>query len=294
MPALFPICRGERILCAIYHGSNYELWRSAILTISQAGIGTYIDNQISNSLAGNMLTSVSTSIKETIDQMFGTTFARHLVAGYRFLMKFYAPGDKIYIFGFSRGAYTARVLAGMINKIGLLSRGNEEMVQFAWYKFSDFQRSQEAGDSQEFKDMEKFKETFCREEVTVYFLGLFDCVNSVAQFEVPLFKKRIRWAPLPPAMHIRHAVSINERRVKFKPALFLTDPRRQVDAHIKEVWFAGNHGDIGGGWPSDRNNFQLSDMALKWMVEELQALPEKVSLTYQPPSTFSDLILMIL
>jgi uncharacterized protein (DUF2235 family) len=95
-------------------------------------------------------------------------------------------------------------------------------------------------------------------------------------------------------MHIRHAVSINERRVKFKPALFLTDPRRQVDAYIKEVWFAGNHGDIGGGWPSDRNNFQLSDMALKWMVEELQALPEKVSLTYQPPSTFSDLILMIL
>ena len=146
--------------------------------------------------------------------------------------------------------------------------------------------------------MQKFKETFCREKVTVHFLGLFDCVNSVAQFEIPLFKKRMRWAPLPPAVHIRHAVSINERRVKFKPALFLRDPRREGDAHIKEVWFAGNHGDIGGGWPSGGKNvsehFQLSDMALKWMVEEVQALPDKVSLTYQPPLTFSDLILMII
>jgi len=64
--------------------------------------------------------------------MLGTSFGAHVMGGYKFLMRYYMPGDDIYMFGFSRGAYTARFLAEMLDHIGLLSAGNEEMCHFAW------------------------------------------------------------------------------------------------------------------------------------------------------------------
>jgi uncharacterized protein (DUF2235 family) len=166
-------------------------------------------------------------------------------------MRYFSPGDAIYIFGFSRGAYTARFLAEMVHSIGLLSQGNEEMVRFAWTTFSDFQKARGRDpmteeDHARIKLMVSFKETFCRENVNVHFLGLFDCVNSVGQFEIPLFRKTYRSIATPPATHIRHAVSIHERRLKFKPALFDYE-NTSVQSDIQEVWFAGNHGDVGGG-----------------------------------------------
>jgi uncharacterized protein (DUF2235 family) len=192
-------------------------------------------------------------------------------------MRFYRPGDKIYIFGFSRGAYTARFLAEMIFNIGLLSQGNEEMVRFAWSTFSDFQRNR--GHDPKFKDfMLRFKETFCREHLTVHFLGLFDCVNSVAQFQIPLWGKSSPYIPVPPAKYVRHAVSIHERRLMFKPALFLLE-ETEAKGDLKEVWFTGNHGDVGGGWwYSKGEEYLLSDIALKWMVNEVLELPDTVSL----------------
>ena len=152
----------------------------------------------------------------------------HVLAGYSFIMRYYNPGDHIYIFGFSRGAYTARFLAEMVHSIGLLSRGNEEMVRFAEATFSDYMRARgndpmKQVDRDRIAFMNNFKETFCRPAVTVHFLGLFDCVNSVGQFEIPLFRTSYQAIATPPATHIRHAISIHERRLKFKPALFLID-----------------------------------------------------------------------
>ena len=195
-------------------------------------------------------------------------------------MRYYSPGDQIYIFGFSRGAYTARFLAEMVHDIGLLSKGNEEMVLFAWKTFSNFQtiRGNDPWRKEDFEQVEyikTFKFTFCRPNVNVYFLGLFDCVNSVGQFEIPLFRKSFKYISTPPAKHIRHAVSIHERRLKFKPAIFQLDDSKPCDQEIKEVWFAGNHADIGGGWP--RQKYQqrlLSDIPLKWMIDEVLSLPE--------------------
>lgn len=158
------------------------------------------------------------SIKLTIDQALGTSFEHHVISGYQFVMRYFNPGDCIYIFGFSRGAYTARFLAEMLHTIGLLSRGNEEMVHFAWKTFSDFQASRKDNGPKDLSRrqlMIDFKETFCRGQVNVHFLGLFDCVNSVGQFEIPLFPSSYSYIATPPATHIRHAVSIHERRTKF-------------------------------------------------------------------------------
>lgn len=210
----------------------------------------------------------------------GTSFEAHVVAGYQFIMRYFSPGDAIYIFGFSRGAYTARFLAEMVQTIGLLSQGNEEMVHFAYNAFSVFQQARGRDpltdkDKENVEFMTHFKETFCRPDVVIHFLGLFDCVNSVGQFEIPLFRKSYRYIAMPAATHIRHAVSIHERRLKFKPALFVEE-QLQGKSDVKEVWFAGNHGDVGGGWAKAPDQHrQLSDTPLAWMVQELLDLPER-------------------
>ncbi|KAJ6084364.1 hypothetical protein N7486_011164 [Penicillium sp. IBT 16267x] len=240
----------------------------------QPGIGTYVKGQGNSATRGKLLPKVKSNIITTVDQAVGTSFQQHVLAGYHFVMRYYQPGDHIYIFGFSRGAYTARFLAEMIHDLGLLSKGNEEMVQFAWDTFSDFQESR-GNDPQTEKDdklkayMLNFNKTFCRPNVRIHFLGLFDCVNSVGQFEIPLFRKFYRVIANPPAQYIRHAVAIHERRLKFKPALFHIDPDGPpVD--IKEVWFAGNHSDIGGGYGLEKGQKHLlSDTALNWMLQEV-------------------------
>lgn len=236
------------------------------------------------------------------------------------------------MFGFSRGAFTAKFLARMINTVGLLCKGNEEMVPFAYRLYQRYL----AGKVEEFKqahnekpkkknkqpvnhdtppqtpppshddtqrlhqpprdeehhgpgthqdhkfelardELAAFSQTFCRKEeashcetkeesnIKVYFLGLWDCVNSVAVLE--------RKAPVPlpvygTADHVRHAVAVDERRVKFKATLFAQDVRRSTGHNhedILEVWFPGSHGDIGGGWPaSDKSAFDKGENMTTW------------------------------
>lgn len=209
--------------------------------------------------------------------------------------------------------------------------GNEEMVPFAYKVYQDYVM----GKYQAKLFIQKFKNTFCRDEhgstgqhsaneigIKVHFLGLFDTVSSVGTLDVPFTKEPQMPTAGGTAEHVRHAVAIDERRVKFKAALFDQElkhnahPREDINAQpcddinahfredIKEVWFAGNHGDIGGGWPAvspevarapksfwkklkywikgtnsvdiDENeaedSFQHSDIALKWMIDELDTL----------------------
>ncbi|KAI5306175.1 hypothetical protein KEM56_001985 [Ascosphaera pollenicola] len=247
----------------------------------QPGIGTYVKGQGSSSTRYNFIPKIRSAILTTIDSMVGSTFRSHVLDGYRFVMRFYRPGDHIYIFGFSRGAYTARFLAEMIHDIGLLSEGMDEMVQFAWDTFSNYQNAKgndplKESDRKLIEYMEKFKLTFCRPDVGIHFLGLFDCVNSVGQFEIPFYRTSYKVVANPPARYIRHAVSIHERRCKFKPALFILDKNSPVD--LKEVWFAGNHSDIGGGYGLQKNQKHLlSDTPLNWMLQEVLNLPKSES-----------------
>jgi len=108
----------------------------------------------------------------------------------RFLMRYYQDGDDIYFFGFSRGAYIARFLAEMLDHVGLLSAGNEELVRFVWKTFATWQqRSSGEGKGEEkeqelFRFMKGFRETFSRPVRRIRFLGLFDTVNSVSKVRV--------------------------------------------------------------------------------------------------------------
>lgn len=141
-------------------------------------------------------------------------------------MRHYRSDGNVYIFGFSRGAYTARFLAEMLDHVGLLGPDNEEMIPFIWDAFSRWKLTRFNGDTangskeqrQAMEFLHRCRETLCRPMTRVRFVGLFDTVNSVADFEVNNDDRSS-------AHVIRHAVSIDERRVKFQPVL-LPRPRR--------------------------------------------------------------------
>lgn len=176
---------------------------------------------------------MSSWYQKSKDSAIGTSFDQHVVGGYRFLMRFYSPGDEIYMFGFSRGAYVARFLAEMLDHIGLLCHGNEEMIRFAWKAFSQWQSRAPMTDSDgdENEEAEKetqrmyeflkgFRETFSRPIGRIRFLGLFDTVNSVPRFETSWMQRsKFPYTARSSAMVIRHAVSIDERRAKFRQDL---------------------------------------------------------------------------
>ncbi|PWW73357.1 hypothetical protein C7212DRAFT_367289 [Tuber magnatum] len=149
----------------------------------QPGIGTYVAG--TSSFTPRIWSRFTNYITQTLDEALGTSFADHVVSGYKFIMRHYTPDDDIYILGFSRGAYTARFLAQMVQTIGLLSRGNEEMINFAWDTYAKYEQRSTDCDHKAEDFMKKFRDTFCRQNVIIRFLGLFDSVNSVGSFEIP-------------------------------------------------------------------------------------------------------------
>ncbi|KAJ5653059.1 hypothetical protein N7490_000062 [Penicillium lividum] len=156
------------------------------------------------------------------DAAFGSTFEEHVMAGYRYIMRMYSPGDRIYFFGFSRGAFVARLLAEMLDHIGLLETGNEGKVRFIWFVFSRWAKCTYSRDTnQKEKDdayqyMKALRETFCRPVSQIQFLGLFDTVNSIPHFEMNRNKFVFPYSTKTSAKVIRHAVSIDEHRAKFR------------------------------------------------------------------------------
>ncbi|KAF2669630.1 hypothetical protein BT63DRAFT_479423 [Microthyrium microscopicum] len=198
----------------------------------QPGIGTYVTGH-SLSHSGKFARFKSWYLK-TKDSAMGTSLDQHVMGGYKFLMRYYRPDDEIFLFGFSRGAYTARFLAEMIDHIGLLSQGNEELIRFAWKTFQKWQTR--TGESEKDSGKKKylldfmcaFRETFSRPVRPIQFLGLFDTVNSVPRFENALMSRtKFPYTARTTARYIRHAVSISERRAKFRQDLIGEKPKGQ-------------------------------------------------------------------
>ncbi|KAH8699257.1 hypothetical protein BGW36DRAFT_358759 [Talaromyces proteolyticus] len=190
----------------------------------QPGIGTYVTST-SLSSTGTFHRIKSAYLKAK-DSAVGSSFDQHVMGGYKFLMRYYIPGDDIYFFGFSRGAYIARFLAEMLDYIGLLEAGNEELIRFAWKTFAKWQqrRGHTEEDEKEkkklFHYMKAFRETFSRPISRIRFMGLFDTVNSVPRFESAWMQRsKFPYTARSSARVIRHAVGIDERRAKFRQDL---------------------------------------------------------------------------
>lgn len=189
---------------------------------------------------------------------FGWGLKRNVEGAYHFLAENYREGDEIYVFGFSRGAYAARALAALIHTAGIVEGYQAHLFDYAWAMLLARTGENNAPD---FRLQARFKSTFGR-RVNVHFLGLFDTVKSVGWIYDPVI---IPYTAKNPAVDIvRHAVSIDERRCFFRQHLWRRNDEVKTD--LKEVWFAGVHSDVGGGYLPPQA--QLALTAFRWMLGE--------------------------
>ncbi len=192
---------------------------------------------------------------------FGYGFSDNIADVYAHLMREYKPGDKIFIFGFSRGAFTARAVCGLLHMFGLLTPGNEALIPYALrlYKSNDPCKFEIAGG---------FSTTFSV-PCAPHFLGLWDTVSSVGWVLDPIHTEGGHLpytSTLPGVSVLRHAVSIDERRAFFRQNL-IHEPM-PTGQDLKQVWFAGVHSDVGGSYAEAESG--LSKIALRWMLCEAQ------------------------
>lgn len=194
-----------------------------------------------------------------IDQLLGGAFGDGLLAkikdGYTTIARSYDPGDGIYIFGFSRGAYTARSLAGMIAVCGLPAPG----------KFTNRTTDDAFAVYRKQAALDAFTAQYQAQNVKIAMVGVWDTVGSLGipgPFFAPLDKQLYGFLNTdlhPDVQTAYHAVSIDERRNEF-PATLWTNS--SPDQTLDQVWFAGVHCDVGGGYAQGG----LSDITLAWMM----------------------------
>ncbi|KDQ18883.1 hypothetical protein BOTBODRAFT_153759 [Botryobasidium botryosum FD-172 SS1] len=263
----------------------------------QTGIGTYA--------SPGFTTPIMLAVAKFADLAIAWFLNEHVMGGYKYLMQHYKAGDRIFLFGFSRGAYIARALAGMLHKVGLLPPSMTEQVPFAYKMFADSSKKNE-------ELARDFKQTFGR-NITVHFVGVWDTVSSVGL----LYPRNLPFTTSNKSIvYFRHALSLDERRAKFKPNLYHNPPRTAEDVRegppeakplaksttarlptksepaadnakegaetaawnkrvgpyrleaVKEVWFAGGHADVGGGNVKNHFPYRLSNLSLQWMIGE--------------------------
>jgi uncharacterized protein (DUF2235 family) len=196
----------------------------------------------------------------------GKGIDQNILDAYKFICWNYVPGDELYLFGFSRGAYTARSLAGLIRKCGLLKSNDLDLFASAYQLYRNKAEDVDSDAMKTFR--QKYSNT-----PKIKFIGVWDTVGSLG---IPLnafqwFNKK-KYAFYDTTLsnivdYAYHAVSIDEKRSNFEPTLWTKSPNMATNNPgqvLEQVWFAGVHSNIGGGYP-DRG---LSDITLRWMMEK--------------------------
>jgi uncharacterized protein (DUF2235 family) len=212
------------------------------------------------------LTDIGRKVTRLLGMAIGYGLENDIRDAYVFLMRYFEPGDRVYLFGFSRGAYTARAVASLLRMYGLIRRGHESLVPYAIRLLMGVNDKKKDGNtSAAFKLANEFKAAFCSTPCAPWFAGVWDTVSSVGWISNPL---KLPFIANNPDIHIgRHAVSIDEHRAFFRTNLWRADDAANQD--LKQVWFPGVHCDVGGGYPEAESG--LSKVALEWMLTEAVA-----------------------
>ncbi|EJD37489.1 WD40 repeat-like protein, partial [Auricularia subglabra TFB-10046 SS5] len=241
------------------------------LTFYNSGIGTYAKPSWKSWSYRKQV------IANKLDLAFALRFEKIIISAYAWLVDNYRDGDRIFLFGFSRGAYQVRALAAMIHTVGLLHKGNNDQIAFnipsyPWPNPPETTRVQRPEEAVAMHA--QFKATFSRPKVQVHFVGAWDTVSSVGFIRdktLPSTTDGMKFV-----CFFRHALALHEFRVKFLPEYVnggagpteeSTDPEIGREPHTKEVWFTGSHSDIGGGSTANASLDKFGP-ALRWMSWE--------------------------
>ena len=195
---------------------------------------------------------------------FGSGLEKNFMDGYRFLVHNYEPGDRIYLFGFSRGAYTVRSLCGLINNCSILKGVKGKRVEEAFALYNNKRQRPSGAYS------EQWRAKYSVQQVTkIHFIGVWDTVGAMGlPFTIfglikdkHLFYDRKMGSNIKTA---RHALALDEIRDDFEPTIW--EPKEGVD--LKQVWFAGVHSDVGGSYKLDKDGGLLANIPLSWLLRE--------------------------
>ncbi|KIJ60019.1 hypothetical protein HYDPIDRAFT_99483 [Hydnomerulius pinastri MD-312] len=209
-----------------------------ILKGDEHGQHAYYSSGIGTSPDKKSFTGIQRKISDSLDMAIAWNLEEIVKDAYAWLANEYKKGDRIFLFGFSRGAYQVRVLAGMIHEVGLITSRTEKQIATAYEHYTALRKKK----PQSFEIAREFKRTFSHKDLRLHFIGVWDTVSSVGV---------IRGDPFPStsasgshACHFRHALALDEYRVKFLPEYFGEINSAQQGNDVKEVWFAGSHSDV--------------------------------------------------
>jgi hypothetical protein len=208
---------------------------------------------------------------------FGVGLSSNIRRAYLFLSRHYEPGDEIFIFGFSRGSYTARSLVGYIGSVGLLRASNCTAANEsrAWYYYRTNPLNRLPTEEAEIRG-----NSYPVQDVRIKFLGVFDTVGALG-IPIAWFRRENRDlfefhdVGLSPRCDFSvQALAIDEHREAFEATLWRQPKFEQISCVAEQVWFAGAHSDIGGGYIDERERPSLperalDDITLDWMIQRL-------------------------
>lgn len=212
------------------------------------GIGSYYDNIVGG--------------------ITGRGLHKNIMDDYRYIVQNYSPGDRLFLFGFSRGAYTVRSLCGLINNCGILKRPEASLIEMA---FNHYKKPGKDFAPQGLKSI-AFRKKYAHPSREVEFVGVWDTVGAMG---IPisflgLFEDKDEFydTKIGPNIRVaRHALAIDEFRSDFEATIW----RPKLNMDLKQVWFSGAHSNVGGSYKPDKDGSLLSDNALNWMIREAGA-----------------------
>ena len=208
------------------------------------GVGTY-------SPLGNPFRSW---LEKQVMMASGRGITLSVQKAYKYLMDYFEPEDRVFLFGFSRGAHTVRELASLIQRCGLLTKGSENLIPYAI-------RIWQSGDGNR---MSGFRMTFSRQNCKPHLIGVWDAVAAVGWLAWRRYYKHRQ--PSPEISFSYHAAAIDENRWYFQISDW--DENQATEGQIiEQVWFPGSHGDVGGPGQDRR----VSNIPLAWMLGKAES-----------------------
>lgn len=225
---------------------------------------------------------LGTDFKKVTGSLFGRGFSKNILECYKFIFNNFEAGDKIYLFGFSRGAATIRSLSNFIHLFGILPKSREDLIKEA---FSIYKKKNRIVKAANFID--RHHTMWCNIE----FVGVWDTVAALglpskglsAILDTFLSHKFHSFNLSDSIKFARHALAIDDERKTFHPVLWNPIHNNSTVDKLKQVWFAGVHTDVGGGYKED----DLSDISLKWMAQEAI---DKGLIIYRKSQSYKNLV----